>query len=75
MEDINCDSPELLKKALQMCGIYPGKDWAKGYNFMLSKETETKISLMLVIGRNSDQTKMKAAGFNVKTVEYIPPQN
>ena len=75
LEDINYDSPELLKKALKMGSIYPGKDWAKGYNFMLRKDIETNITLMLVIGWNSDQTKMKAAGFNVTTGEYIPPQN
>ena len=38
---------------------------------MLRKDTETNIPLMLVIGWNSDQTKMKAAGFNVTTGEYI----
>ncbi|TCP21883.1 hypothetical protein EV207_13925 [Scopulibacillus darangshiensis] len=74
MKDIKYDSPELLKKALKMGNIYPGKDWAKGYNFMLRKETERNISLILVIGWNSDQTKMKAVGFNVTTGEYIPPQ-
>ncbi|EEM01707.1 hypothetical protein [Bacillus pseudomycoides] len=75
LEDIKYDSPELLKKALKMGSIYPGKDWAKGFNFMIRNDTETNIPLMLVIGWNSDQTKMKAAGFNVKTGEYIPPQN
>lgn len=74
LKDINYDSPQLLKKALKMGSIYPGKDWAKGYNFRLSKDPETNITLMIVIGWNSDQTKMKAAGFNVKTGEYIPPQ-
>ncbi|PFA17750.1 MULTISPECIES: hypothetical protein [Bacillus cereus group] len=73
LEDIKYDSPELLKKALKMDSIYPGKDWAKGFNFMIRKNTETNIPLMLVIGWNSDQTKMKAAGFNVKTGEYIKP--
>ncbi|MGX9134985.1 hypothetical protein ACWV26_11495 [Rummeliibacillus sp. JY-2-4R] len=34
-EDINYDSPQLLKKALELGNIYPGNDWAKGYNFML----------------------------------------
>lgn len=75
LEDINYDSPELLKKALKMGSIYPGKDWAKGYNFMLRKNTETNIPLMLVIGWNIDQTNMKVAGFNVTTGEYIPLQN
>ena len=74
LEDINYDSPQLLKKALKSGDIHPGKDWAKGYNFMLRKDTDTNIPLMLVIGWNSDQTKMKAAGFNVTTGEYIPPQ-
>lgn len=73
--DIKYDSPELLKKALEMGSIYPGKDWAKGYNFMLRKDTVTNISLMLVIGWNSNQTEMKAVGFNVTTGEYIPPKN
>lgn len=73
MKDIKYDSPELLKKALKMGSIYPGKDWAKGYNFMLRKDTERNINLILVIGWNSDQTKMKAVGFNVSTGEYIKP--
>ncbi|WP_172373774.1 hypothetical protein [Sporosarcina jiandibaonis] len=74
MKDIKYDSPELLRRALKMGGIYPGKDWAKGYNFMLKKDTERNINLILVIGWNSDQTKMKSVGFNITTGEYIPPQ-
>ncbi|MFJ7920525.1 hypothetical protein ACIQ6U_12270 [Lysinibacillus fusiformis] len=74
-DDIKYDSPDLLKKALKMGSIYPGKGWAKGYNFMLRKDTGTNIPLMLVIGWNSNQTEMKAAGFNVTTGEYIPPKN
>ncbi|MEB2281245.1 hypothetical protein LAV73_14760 [Lysinibacillus xylanilyticus] len=73
MKDIQYDSPELLKKALKMGSIYPGKVWAKGYNFMLRKDTKRNINLLLVIGWNSDQTKMKAAGFNASTGEYIEP--
>ena len=41
---------------------------------MLQKDTERNIKLVLVIGWNSDHTKMKAAGFNITTGEYIPPQ-
>ncbi|MFJ8460549.1 hypothetical protein ACIQ57_15620 [Lysinibacillus xylanilyticus] len=52
---------------------YPGKDWAKGFNFMLRKDTERNINLLLVIGWNSDQTNMEAAGFNASTGEYIKP--
>ncbi|MGE7673163.1 hypothetical protein ACQKMV_06195 [Lysinibacillus sp. NPDC094403] len=73
MKDIQYDSPELLKKALKMGSIYPGKDWAKGFNFMLRKDTEKNVNLLLVIGWNSDQTKMEAAGFNASTGEYIKP--
>ncbi|MGG0185501.1 hypothetical protein [Bacillus rhizoplanae] len=73
MKDIKYDSPELLKKALKMGSIYPGENWAKGYNFMLRKDTERNINLILVIGWNNDQTKMKAVGFNASTGEYIKP--
>ncbi|PGB76151.1 hypothetical protein COM03_22430 [Bacillus wiedmannii] len=75
LEDVNYDSPQLLKKALKIGDIHPGKDWAKGYNFMLKKDTEMNIPLMLVIGWNREQTKMKVAGFHVTTGEYIPPKN
>ncbi|MCY9548882.1 hypothetical protein [Lysinibacillus xylanilyticus] len=73
MNDMKYDSPELLQKALKMGSIYPGKDWAKGYNFMLIKDTERNVPLLLVIGWNRDQTKMEAAGFNASTGEYIQP--
>ncbi|MFF2176190.1 hypothetical protein ACFVT8_07005 [Lysinibacillus sp. NPDC058147] len=73
MKDIIYDSPELLQKALKIGGIYPGKDWAKGYNFMLRKDIERNVPLLLVIGWNSEQTKMEAAGFNAATGEYIKP--
>ncbi|MGJ9460663.1 hypothetical protein [Oceanobacillus sp. CF4.6] len=75
IKDIKYDSPDLLKKALKIRNIYPGKDWAKGYNFMLIKNTKKNINLILVIGWNSEQTKMKEVGFNAETGEYIPPQN
>ena len=71
LEDIKHDSPEMLKRALEMNIIYPGKDWAKGYNFMLIKDKVRNINLMLVIGWNREQTEMKAVGFNVSTGEYI----
>lgn len=74
LKNINYDSPELLKKALEMGSIYPGKNWAKGYNFIISKDRERNITFISIIGWNSDQTKMKTVDFNVKTGEYIPPQ-
>ncbi len=73
MNDMKYDSPALLQKALKMGSIFPGKDWAKGYNFMLIKDTERNVPLLLVIGWNRDQTKMEAAGFNASTGEYIKP--
>lgn len=73
MKDIQYDSPELLKKALEIGNVYPGKDWAKGYNFMLVKDTERNIPLLLVIGWNNDESTMTAAGFNATTGEYIKP--
>lgn len=75
LDDIKYDSPELLKKGLEMGSIYPGKDWAKGYNFMLRKDTRTNTPVMLIIGWNRVQTEMKAVGFNVTTGEYIPQKN
>ena len=41
-EDIKYDSPELLKRALKIGGIYPGKDWAKGYELYASKRHREK---------------------------------
>ncbi|SDM58937.1 hypothetical protein SAMN05518871_101611 [Psychrobacillus sp. OK028] len=73
LEDIKYDSPELLKKALKMGNVYPDKDWAKGYNFMLIKNPETNITMMLVVGWNSDGTEMQATGFNASTGEVIKP--
>ena len=71
LDEIKYDSPELLQKALEMGDINPGKNWAKGYNFLLRKDTEKDIPLLLVIGWNNDQTKMTSVDFNVKTGEYI----
>lgn len=75
MKEIQYDSPELLKKSLKIGNIYPGKDWAKGYNFRLIKDTERNIPLLLVIGWNSDQSEMTAVGFNASTGEYIEPNS
>ena len=70
-EDINYDSPQLLKKALELENVHPGKDWAKGYNFMMIKDPETKITLILVIGWDADQKKMVAVYFNATNGEHI----
>ena len=71
LRDINYDSPQLLKKALELGNIHPGKDWAKGYNFMMIKDPETKITLILVIGWDADQKKMVAVYFNATNGELL----
>ncbi|MFD0768816.1 hypothetical protein ACFQZ1_07810 [Bacillus sp. CGMCC 1.60114] len=71
LEDINYDSPQLLKKALELGDIHPGKDWAKGYNFMIRKDPETKITLILVIGWNADNKKMVAVYFNTTNGKHL----
>ncbi len=74
LSDINYDSPQLLKKALEKGGIQPGKDWAKGYNFVLSKDPETNITLMVVIGWNSDYKKMASIYFNATNGKLLNPK-
>lgn len=73
LDDINYDSPQLLKKALKLDIVNPGNDWAKGYNFMIQKDPDTNTILLFVIGWNSDQTEMRAAVFNASTGEYVKP--
>lgn len=71
LSDINHDSPQLIKKAIKKGGIHPGQDWAKGYNFMLSKDPETNTPLMLVIGWDSDNEKMVAVNFNANNGKLL----
>jgi hypothetical protein len=73
LSEIKYDSPQLLKKALEKGDIHPGKDWAKGYNFMLTKEPKIRAPVMLVIGWNSEHKKMVAIRFNATNGEYIKP--
>ncbi|GEN85937.1 hypothetical protein [Oceanobacillus sojae] len=75
IDDIHYDSPELLKKALKTGRLYPGKDWAKGYNFILLKDIEKNISFISVVGWNRGQTQMREVSFNVETGEYISLQD
>lgn len=75
LEDIKFDSPQLLEKALKLGDIHPGKDWAKGYNFLIKKDPETETPLMLVIGWNQDKEKMIAVYFNVSTGEHLVTSN
>ncbi len=75
VEDINYDSPELLKKALKMGRINPGNDWAKGYNFMIKKDPETNITLMLVIGWNKELDKMVAVYFDATNGKHLVTSN
>ncbi|PFA13189.1 hypothetical protein [Bacillus cereus] len=71
LEDINYDSPQLLKKAIELGDIHSGKEWAKGYNFIIRKDPETKLPLILVIGWNFNNKKMVAVYFNAKTGEHL----
>lgn len=71
LEDIKYDSPELLKKALKIGNINPGKDWAKGYNFMLIKEPETNIPLLIVIGWNKELDSMVAVHFDATNGKHV----
>lgn len=73
LQDIKYDSPELLKEALKIGGIYPGEDWAKGFNFDIVRDTQRNITLILVIGWDSKNKQMKRIGFNATTGEYIQP--
>lgn len=73
--EIKYDSPELLEKALAIGGIYPGEEWAKGYNFLLRKDKEKNIPVLFVIGWNRDQKVMTSVNFNVGTGEHIEPMN
>lgn len=73
LDDIKYDSPQLLKEALKLDIVSPGKDWAKGYNFMMQKDPETNTTLLFVIGWNSEQTEMRSAVFNASTGEYVKP--
>ncbi|WP_235617165.1 hypothetical protein [Lysinibacillus mangiferihumi] len=75
IKDIKHDSPELLKKALELGGIHPGEDWAKGYNFMIKKDPESGIPLMLVIGWNKELKNTVAVYFNVTTGEHLVSSN
>lgn len=71
LEDINYDSPQLLKKAIELGDIHSGKDWAKGYNFIVRKDPETKLPLILVIGWNVDNEKMVAVYFNATNGKHL----
>ncbi|MCG3089297.1 hypothetical protein [Sporosarcina cyprini] len=75
LEDIKYDSPDLLEKALKLGVLYPGKNWAKGYNFMLRKDPETGITLMLIIGWNKELDQMVAVYFNAKNGERLVTSN
>lgn len=75
LEDINYDSPQLLKKALKLGVINPGENWAKGYNFMIRKDPDTAISLMLVIGWNKDLDNMVAVYFDTSNGKKLVSTN
>lgn len=75
LDDINYDSPQLLKKALKLDAINPGKDWAKGYNFMITKDPVTNVTLMLVIGWNKELENMVAVYFDATNGNHLVTSN
>jgi len=75
LEDIKYDSPQLLKKALKLDAINPGNDWAKGYSFIIRKDPETDISLMLVIGWNKELDNMVAVYFDATNGKHLVTSN
>lgn len=75
LEDINYDSPQLLKKALKLGAVNPGKDWAKGYNFMIRKDPETNNTLLLVIGWNKELKNMVSVIFDATNGNRLATSN
>lgn len=71
LEDINYDSPLLLKKALKLGIVSPGKDWAKGYNFIIRKDPETNTTLLLVIGWNKELENMVSVYFDATNGNHL----
>lgn len=75
IEDINYDSPQLLKKALKLDAVNPGNDWAKGYNFMIRKDPETDIPLLLVIGWNKELKSIVSVYFDATDGNHLVTSN
>lgn len=69
LSEIKFDTPELLKKAKEITELYPGDNWAKGYNFGISKDIEKNVILIDIIGWNKQRDKMKGLQFNANTGE------
>ncbi|WP_217588220.1 hypothetical protein [Lentibacillus saliphilus] len=67
--EIKFDTPELLKKAKEITELYPGDDWAKGYNFRIAKDIDKSVILIDVIGWNKKRDEMKGLQFNANTGE------
>ena len=65
----------MLKKALKLNAINPGNDWAKGYNFIIRKDPETNITLMLVIGWNKELDNMVAVYFDATNGKHLVTSN
>ncbi|MGE8080961.1 hypothetical protein [Peribacillus loiseleuriae] len=76
LSDIKYDSPQLLKKAKDLTELYPGNEWAKGYNFEITKATDSvkNIVVIIVYGWKKNYKKMKVVPFNATTGEYIRMQ-
>lgn len=69
VEEFQYDTPELLKKAQKISKIYPGENFAKGYNFGFTKDPQKNIPLVMVIGWDQSKKNMIYLMFNAKTGE------
>lgn len=71
LSQILYDSPVLLKKAKKIYHLYPGKGWAKGYNFRVTKDPARNITIISVYGWDKNQQKMKIIPFNATTGKVL----
>ncbi|MFJ7407100.1 MULTISPECIES: hypothetical protein [unclassified Lysinibacillus] len=61
------DTPELLKKGQKITKIFPGDTFAKGYNFIFTKDPQKNIPIVMVIGWDQDRKNMIYLEFDAVT--------
>lgn len=69
VEEFNYDTPELLKRAQKITKIYPGDNFAKGYNFGFTKHLQKNVPIVTVIGWDQAKENMIYLMFNAVTGE------
>lgn len=70
-EEISYDTPELLQKGREITNLYPGDEFAKGYNFGITKDPQKNITLVMVIGWDKSRKSMIYLMFNATTGELF----